>query len=205
MTVALASRQPTLEPENGEPLALRWVPLNSLRAFGRKARTHSKDQIRKIADSIKAFGFSVPIMIDDDNRILAGNGRIEAARILGMETVPVVVMSHLSDAQKRAFVVAENRLAELAGWDRGILQAELRELAELNLNFDLAVIGFDDAQIEALVLEGDAGLARADTVPPLQQTAVCQPGDVWLPLRPPHLSGTRMLLMKRMRCALGFQ
>jgi DNA modification methylase len=165
----------------GNTLAFSWVPIGDLRPYGRKARTHSRKQIGALAESIRTFGFSVPILVDDQNRILAGNGRLEAARSLGMINVPVVMLSHLDAAQKRAFVLAENRLAELAGWDRSVLQAELQELADLKLDFELDVIGFDDAEIETIVLGGvgEAEEARANAVPPTPQAAVTQAGDIW--------------------------
>ena len=160
-------------------IALAWVEAGQLRPHGRRARTHSRKQIEQIAESIRAFGFAVPILVDEQQRILAGNGRLEAARLLGLDKVPVVILAHLDAAQKRAFVLAENRLAELAGWDRSVLKAELQELVALDLTFDLDVIGFDDAAIDAIVL-GDPDVAKADGIPHVPQTAITRPGDLWL-------------------------
>lgn len=162
-----------------EGIALAWVEVERLRPHGRRARTHSRRQIEKIAESIRTFGFAVPILVDEQQRILAGNGRLEAARLLGLDKAPVVILAHLDAAQKRAFVLAENRLAELAGWDRSVLKAELQELAALDLAFDLDVIGFDDAAIDAIVL-GDPDVEKTDRIPDIPQTAVTRPGDLWL-------------------------
>jgi len=177
-TAMTATRNINSNPPGMEGITLTWLEPDKLRPLGRRTRTHSRKQIGQIAESILTFGFSVPILVDEQQRILAGNARLEAARVLGLEQVPVVVVSHLDPAQKRAFVIAENRLAELAGWDRSVLKAELQELAELDLAFDLDVIGFDDAAIDALVLCDEDG-GGADAVPDAPQTAATRLGDLW--------------------------
>ena len=105
----------------------------------RNARTHSNKQIRKIADSMQRFGFVNPILIDDNNVIIAGHGRVSAAKSLGMTEVPTILLDHLTETERRAYVVADNRLAELAGWDDEILAIELQELSVLDLSFDITV------------------------------------------------------------------
>src|SRR5262245_34418858 len=110
------------------PLKVQQTPINILVPFERNARTHSRKQLRQIADSIKQFGFVNPVLIDSENRIIAGHGRVEAARSLNMELVPTICLDHLSEAQRRAYIIADNRLAELAGWDRDILAIELQHL-----------------------------------------------------------------------------
>lgn len=110
-------------------LSITHLPIHSLVAFGRKTRSHTKDQIQKLAGSIRTFGFSVPVLIDEDGKVLAGNARIEAARLVGLTELPCVQLAHMSPAQKRAFVIAENRIAEDAGWDRDALRIEFEELA----------------------------------------------------------------------------
>lgn len=152
-----------------------------LKPYARNARTHSKKQIGQIARSIKKFGFTNPVLIDEEDRIIAGHGRIEAAKSLGMTQVPVLLLEGMSDADRRAYVIADNRLAELAGWDRELLGLELGDLAALIPDFDFDVIGFDVAEIEALlnetdppeVIEGEAD--APDTSAPL----VTRPGDMW--------------------------
>ena len=160
-------------------LSVRYLPPSSLAAVGRKARIHSKEQLRLIGESIKTFGFSVPIVVDEDDKVLAGNARIEAAIQHGLPTVPVVTLSHLSSAQKRAFVLAENKLASLAGFDRKILALEFAELVELDLDFSLEVTGFAAPEIDALIFH-DAQTSSDDNLPPppAQPTSVL--GDVWL-------------------------
>ena len=122
-----------------------------LRALGRQTRTHSEAQIKALAESLQRFGFLVPLIIDEQGRVLAGMGRLRAAKLLGMGEVPCIVVTHLTPELKRAFVLAENRLAELAGWDRDILSAELGELKALDLGFELTELGWSDIQIDHLV------------------------------------------------------
>ena len=110
----------------GTDCRIEMVPVTRLVASKRNARTHSKKQIRQIADSIKRFGFNNPVLVDDGGTIIAGHGRVEAAKLLGMDDVPTLRLSHLSATEQRAYVLADNRLAEKAGWDREILAVELR-------------------------------------------------------------------------------
>ena len=104
----------------------------SLRPYPRNARTHSKKQIRQIVDSISRFGFTNPVLISDDGEIIAGHGRVEAAKLLGWKTVPTIALSHLSETERRAYVLADNKLALNAGWDKEILAIELQALSDLN-------------------------------------------------------------------------
>ena len=123
----------------------------NLSAFGRQARTHSEAQVGAMAASMDEFGFLVPIIIDQDRRVLAGMGRLRAAKRLGLEEVPCIQLSHLTPELKRTFVIAENRLADLAGWDRDILGLELKELNGLELDFQLEVTGFKTIEIDRLI------------------------------------------------------
>ena len=151
----------------------------------RNARTHSRAQIKQIADSIRAFGFTNPILVDEDDRVLAGHGRLAAAKRLGLEAVPTLRLSGLSDVQKRAYVLADNKLAEKAGWDSALLAAELGDLATLmpTLEFDwpIEITGFSAGEIEGL--GHDAAEERAepeDELPPQGgDTPVSRPGDLW--------------------------
>ncbi|MEQ1608211.1 MAG: DNA methyltransferase [Hyphomonadaceae bacterium] len=180
MSAAKISTTTSAPTTFSNPMSLAWVPLADLKALGRKTRTHSRDQIGKLAASIRTFGFSVPILIDDDNRVLAGHARLEAARHVGMDKAPVVVLSHLSADQKRAFIIAENKLAELAGWDRETLKIELEELSVLDLDFKMAVTGFDDAEIDAIVLGGAIDADRSDDTPRPPEQATSREGDLWI-------------------------
>lgn len=161
---------------------LERAPIAALKPYAANARTHSKRQIKQIAASIERFGFTNPILVDDDLMILAGHGRVEAAKLQGMDEVPIVRLSHLSDADKRAYVLADNQLALKAGWDRETLASELQGL--IDLNFDVDVIGFEVAEIDLIF---DAAReanphARAEPeeeTPALAQQAVTRVGDVW--------------------------
>jgi DNA modification methylase len=179
----------TFDPQCAEPgeldllsglsLHVRNLPPATLAAFGRKARTHSKDQIRQIVDSIRTFGFAVPVLVDEQERVIAGNARVEAAIQLGLSTVPVVTLSHLSTAQKQAFILAENKLATLAGWDKSVLRLEFAELGDLELDFDLEVTGFSDPEIDALTF-GGAEHESGDKVVTSPGVPTSRLGDLWL-------------------------
>ncbi|WP_337187909.1 ParB/Srx family N-terminal domain-containing protein [Phenylobacterium sp.] len=173
---AAASALEQLLPNEFTPkVELRSVA--ELRPLGRKARRHSPEQIGKVRGSIKQFGFLNPILIDESGAVLAGLARLEAAKRLGMRLAPVIVASHMTAAEKRAYVLAENKLAELAEWDREILGEELRELAALDLDFDLEIIGFTGVEIDALTdLRLDDG---ADDEPAVPIQAVTQRGDLF--------------------------
>jgi hypothetical protein len=129
--------------------ALVLWPIEKLKPYERNARTHSPEQVAKIAQSIEEFGFTNPILVDGDAGIIAGHGRLMAAKRLGLETVPIIELTHLSEAQKRAYVLADNRLAEDAGWDEEMLAAELAALREMEL--DLELTGFSDEEIDDLL------------------------------------------------------
>lgn len=153
-----------------------------LKPYGRNARTHSPKQIAQIAASIKAFGFNNPVLIDRQSTIIAGHGRVEAAKLLGLATVPAIRLEHLSEAEKRAYILADNRLAEKAGWDREILAIELQHLIELEVDFDIAVTGFELPEIDVLIdgLETKSAKADpADLVPAVEGPAVTRSGDLW--------------------------
>ncbi len=132
-------------------LTILQLPVGSLKPYDRNARTHSAKQIAEIAASIKAFGFNNPVLIDKAGGIIAGHGRVEAGKKLGLTTVPCVRLDHLTDAQKRAYILADNKLAEKAGWDPEILKIELQHLSSLDLDFDVTITGFEMAEIDVLL------------------------------------------------------
>jgi ParB-like chromosome segregation protein Spo0J len=131
-------------------LTIEQTPIQALQPQDRNARTHSKRQIRQIAASIRQFGFNNPILIDDKLKIIAGHGRVEAAKLIGAPTVPTVRLSHLDETQKRAYLIADNALATKAGWDREILAIEFQGL--IDIGFDVELTGFETAEID-LVLD----------------------------------------------------
>jgi ParB-like chromosome segregation protein Spo0J len=124
-------------------------PTHSLRPYPGNARTHSPKQIKQISRSIERFGFNNPGLVDDDDQIIAGHGRVEAAKLLNMKTVPTVRLSHLSDDEKRAYILADNRLAEKAGWDNDILAIELQGLVDIG--FDVLLTGFEPAEVDIII------------------------------------------------------
>lgn len=163
-------------------LMIENLPPEVLVPWARNARTHPKKQVRQIADSIRTFGFTNPVLIDDETRILAGHGRVRAAALLNLETVPCVRLSSMTPEQKRAYVLADNKLALNAGWDEEILAEELGFLVETDLDFDIGVTGFSIPEIDGLV-EGqapvEAGDPADDLLPPSDVPRRCAEGDVW--------------------------
>jgi DNA modification methylase len=147
-------------------------------ASHRNPRTHSDAQVAQIAASIREFGWTNPLLADERGTIIAGHGRLAAARQLGMQSVPVLALEHLTTAQKRALVIADNKLALNAGWDDDLLRLELGDLRDVG--FDLDLVGFSDLELGDLFAERGGGLTDPDDVPDLQEQAVTQPGDVWL-------------------------
>src|SRR5215475_12878269 len=131
-------------------MQIEYTPVRELRPHPNNARTHSRKQIRQIAKSIETFGFCNPVLVDDAKQIIAGHGRVEAAKLLGIDAVPTCQLSHLSEADKRAYVLADNKLAEKAGWDKELLAIELQGLIELDVDIELT--GFETAEID-LILE----------------------------------------------------
>ena len=152
--------------------------------YSNNARSHSKKQLRKLANSIRTFGFLIPIVVDPHGEIIAGHGRLEAAKLLGLETVPTIRIDHLTEEMKRAFRMADNQIATLAGWDEKLLAIELQELSELDLDFDLEASGFETPEIDLLIegLDEDEEADASDDLPeiPNDQAVVTGIGDLWL-------------------------
>lgn len=157
--------------------------ITALRPYARNARTHSKKQIKQIAASIERFGFNNPVLVSDDNEIIAGHGRVEAAKQLGWTKVPTLALSHLSDKERQAYILADNKLALNAGWDREILAIELQALVDVD--FDVELTGFSLAEVDLVLDEysdadPDGREAPEDAVPVLNGEAVTRRGDIWL-------------------------
>ena len=162
-------------------LKVEHLGISTLKPYARNARTHTKKQIRQIAASIETFGWTNPLLIDQDRQVVAGHGRLEAAKLLGLEEIPAIRLSDLTEAQVQAYVIADNRLAELAGWDEELLSIELKALCEIELDFDIEVIGFNTAEIDGLVLGSTEPDDDADRVPEIDADApaIAVPGDLW--------------------------
>ena len=170
-----------------EQLRVEYRKIETLIPFARNPRTHSEAQIAKLASSIVEFGWTQPILVDGANGIIAGHGRLAAARKLDLQEVPVIELGHLTPAQKRAYVIADNRLALDAGWDEELLSLELAELSEAG--YDLTMTGFSNEEIEELLVGAEQALQdesadeseddAADDVPEVPANPVSRPGDVW--------------------------
>nr|WP_306265446.1 DNA methyltransferase [Pararhizobium sp. IMCC3301] len=164
-------------------LKIVYRKIDDLIPYAGNARTHSDKQIDQIATSIRQFGFANPVLIDKDGGIVAGHGRVAAAKRLGFAEVPTVKLGHLSAAERRAYVIADNRLAELAGWDRDILKIEFQALVEMDIAFELEISGFETTELDLLLdvsVEDGVADPADDTPVPEPGPAVTQPGDVWL-------------------------
>lgn len=168
-------------PESPSQLEVVYRKTSDLIGYARNARTHSEAQVAQIAASIREFGFTNPILLDGNSGILAGHGRVAAARLLGLAEVPTIDLAHLTETQRRAYILADNKLALNAGWDAALLKLELDELQALD--FPLALTGFEIAEVSALeaeVLPEVKGQTDEDAVPEVKPDPVTRLGDVWL-------------------------
>ena len=164
-------------------LKIQYRAITGLKPNSRNARTHTKKQIRQIAESIRTFGFNNPVLIDAEDSIVAGHGRVEAARLLGMDTVPTVRLGHMTEAQMRAYVLADNKLAQNAGWDQELLAIEFQYLTEIDIDFDVSVTGFEAAEIDLVIesLDSDED-SSADQIPEIEDSRppTSRQGDLWI-------------------------
>ena len=164
-------------------LHIESISTSSLRPNPRNTRTHSKKQIRQIAASIREFGFTNPILIDRENMVLAGHGRLEAAKSLAIPNVPCVRLENMTEAQKRAYAIADNKLALNAGWDFDLLAEELKELSLPGADIDIGLTGFSIAEIDGIIADAateEPGNPEDDTLPEVDPAALrCMPGDIW--------------------------
>src|SRR5689334_12268382 len=163
--------------DEAAPLRLEFWPLDRLVPSPRNARIHSDAQVAEIAGSIRAFGFTNPILVGDEGDVVAGHGRLAAARKLGLAEVPVIALRGLSETQRRQLVLADNRIALNAGWDCEMLQLELRDLSTLGT--DLSMLGFTEQELAKALQPASAGLTDENEIPELGDTAVTASGDIW--------------------------
>ncbi len=170
-------------------LTIEYVPTDKLVPYARNSRTHSQQQVAEIAASIREFGFTNPVLVDAEGTIIAGHGRLQAAMALQLPEVPTICLGHLSEAQRRAYVIADNKLALNAGWDMEMLANEVRSIeADIDaglVDFDLDILGFSDDELRDMLapLEdygSDDDADDEDVIPDLPEEAVARPGDVWL-------------------------
>ena len=158
---------------------IEWQLVEKLIPYAKNARTHSDEQVAQIAGSIKEFGFNNPILVDKDNSVIAGHGRLMAARKLGMDKVPVVELKHLTESQRKAYVLADNRIALNSGWDTSMLSLELQDLKD---DIDLSLLGFDPDELDALLnpIEETEGLTDEDAVPDVPDEPKTKLGDIYI-------------------------
>lgn len=162
-----------------KPIQVEQTQVDALIPFARNARTHSDEQVKQIAASIREFGFNNPILIRDDLTVIAGHGRLAAAKVLGLKEVPTISLSHLTPLQVRAYVLADNKLAMNAGWDDEMLALELKDI-EME-GFDVSLAGFDEAEMSSLLADNtEEGLTDEDAAPESEAKAISRPGDVWI-------------------------
>ncbi len=162
-------------------LKLKYKDPGALKPRPTNPRTHTARQIKQIANSIKEFGFINPVLLDGSDGIVAGHARVLAAKMIGMPDIPTVCVDHLTPVQIRAYVIADNKLAENAGWDRSLLAIELQELS-VQLDFDVTVTGFETAEVDILIGEiGEQTADDADNFPEADRSApaTSRPGDLW--------------------------
>ncbi len=161
-------------------LNMTYRSINDLKPSPGNPRTHSNKQLKQIERSIKEFGFINPVLVDGDDRIVAGHGRVQAAKAVGLSEVPVVCVAHLTPVQARAYLIADNKLAENAGWDEELLAIELKELS-YNCDFELTYTGFETPELDAFLSPKPGKASKADKVPEVDrsQPAVSRPGDLW--------------------------
>jgi DNA modification methylase len=172
------TEQSTATPESmTHRLQIEYWPLDRLIPYAQNARTHSPAQVAEIAGSIRAFGFSNPILVGEGADVIAGHGRLAAARKLQLTDVPVVVLRGLSDTQRRQLVLADNKLALNASWDAKMLKLELADLSAIGA--DLSVLGFTTKELSAALSRVETGLSDEDEVPEIAEVAVSRPGDIW--------------------------
>ena len=161
---------------------IEHLAIDALIPYARNSRTHSAEQVAQVAASIREFGFTNPVLIDGEGGIIAGHGRVMAARQLGLAEVPCIRLAHLSEAQRRAYVIADNKLALNAGWDEEMLALEFKDLSDMG--FDLSLTGFDLGDIDEMLADLDAGSGEgqgdADAAPEPRPEAISKPGDVWV-------------------------
>jgi ParB-like chromosome segregation protein Spo0J len=159
-------------------MKIEQIATAALIPYAKNSRTHDEAQIGQIAGSIQEFGFTNPVLVDEENGIVAGHGRVLAALKLGLPNVPCIRLTGMTDLQRQAYVIADNKLALNAAWDDEMLRLELQELEAAD--FDLALLGFSDAELAALRVEDVAALTEEDAVPSVAEDAVSRAGDVWI-------------------------
>jgi len=163
------------------PLEINYQPIADLRPYPNNPRTHTKKQIRQIANSIQEFKVTNPILRDEQNQIIAGHGRVEALKLLGVQIAPTICLNDLTEEQKRAYIIADNKIAENADWDIELLTVELIDLLDSDQNFDITLTGFEMPEIDMLIEEQNLDVQNdpADDIPQIDENPASRLGDIW--------------------------
>jgi hypothetical protein len=170
-----------LLPTTKRAISFEILPISQIRDNPHNAREHDRKQNTKLAQSIRKFGFNVPPLVDESGELLCGHARVAAARQVGLTEIPVIRAAHLTEPEKRAFIIADNRLAELGKWNKEALAREIRFLSELNVDFDFSAIGYDTADVDYLLETVDEVPGREEALPKVAESPpVTRPGDLWL-------------------------
>ncbi|MBN2675618.1 MAG: ParB N-terminal domain-containing protein, partial [Alphaproteobacteria bacterium] len=162
-------------------LKVEEIAIGKISPYAKNAKNHPEKQVQQIASSIKQYGFNNPILIDENNEVIAGHGRLVAAKVIGLDTVPAIRLSHLSEAQKRAYRLADNKISENGGWNEDLLRLEISELETICDDLDINIIGFDDVELDVLMNpeQKDAD-PKANNVPYISESEiVSKVGDIW--------------------------
>jgi DNA modification methylase len=161
-------------------LSIQYIPTDRVVPYARNARTHSRDQIKQVANSITKFGYINPVIMDEKKMIIAGHARVLAAREIGLDRIPVIRVDHLTEAEKRAYILADNRIAENAGWDQDLLRIELEFLARVHIDVDVELTGFSTPDIDIILNPPDEDdMEEAPPPPPDAENTITRTGDLW--------------------------
>ncbi|MEN9782131.1 MAG: hypothetical protein RL208_281 [Pseudomonadota bacterium] len=161
-------------------LLITYVSVSDIKPYKNNPKIHKDKQVKQISSSIKEFSFTNPILLDENNEILAGHGRYLASKELKLEAVPCIVLDHLSNQQKKAYRIADNKLVENGKWDENLLVLELADLSNLDLSFDLSITGFETTEIDLLIDRQSKQNQKEDKIPEITHNPVSKLGDVWL-------------------------
>ncbi len=160
-------------------LQIKQININDIKSYKNNPKLHDKKQVSKIADSIKEFGFTTPVLLDEYNELIAGHGRVIAAKQLNLETIPSITLSHLTNEQKRAYRIADNKLTEIGKWDTDLLNIEFNDLLKFDLDFDLSITGFETTEIDIIIDQNTMPSKKEDNIPELtEEDYICKSGDI---------------------------
>lgn len=162
-------------------LKIKNIDIEEIKEYKNNPKIHDKHQVYKIVDSINQFGFNNPILVDENHEIIAGHGRFEAIKLLGYKKVPTIVLKHLSEEEKKAYRIADNKLTEIGKWDFDLLSVEFKDLSKLDLDFDIDITGFETGEIDLIINDTHKATSlKEDNIPNTKEVKeICKKGDIW--------------------------